>query len=145
MARGASNPAAPHPPSQALAEAGVSTVDGIVMDIGVSSMQLDQAERGFAFASDGPLDMRMAKDGPSAADFVNEAEESAIADVLFRYGEERQSRRVARAADTGSYVKITSAGAFNHIGQATNITANISAHDDAAGEAEDQDQGAGAP
>ena len=83
--------------AEALAEAGVSTVDGIVMDIGVSSMQLDQAERGFAFASDGPLDMRMAKDGPSAADFVNEAEESAIADVLFRYGEERQSRRVARA------------------------------------------------
>ena len=81
----------------ALAEAGIARVDGVVMDIGVSSMQLDQPERGFAFAADGPLDMRMAQDGPSAADFVNEADESDIADVLFRYGEERQSRRVARA------------------------------------------------
>lgn len=81
----------------ALAEAGVASVDGVVMDIGVSSMQLDQPERGFAFASDGPLDMRMAQDGPSAADFVNTADEAAIADVLFQYGEERQSRRVARA------------------------------------------------
>ncbi len=81
----------------ALAEAGVAQVDGVVMDIGVSSMQLDQPERGFAFASDGPLDMRMAQDGPSAADFVNTADEAEIADVLFQYGEERQSRRVARA------------------------------------------------
>jgi 16S rRNA (cytosine1402-N4)-methyltransferase len=81
----------------ALAEAGVAQVDGIAMDIGVSSMQLDQAERGFAFAADGPLDMRMAQDGPSAADFVNTAPEAEIADVLFQYGEERQSRRVARA------------------------------------------------
>ena len=81
----------------ALAEAGVARVDGVVMDIGVSSMQLDQPQRGFAFASDGPLDMRMAQDGPSAADFLNEAAEAEIADVLFQYGEERQSRRVARA------------------------------------------------
>lgn len=81
----------------ALGEAGVAQVDGVVMDIGVSSMQLDQPQRGFAFASDGPLDMRMAQDGPSAADFVNTADEAAIADVLFQYGEERQSRRVARA------------------------------------------------
>lgn len=81
----------------ALGEAGVSRVDGIVMDIGVSSMQLDQPARGFAFAAEGPLDMRMGQDGPSAADFVNTAGESDIADVLFRYGEERQSRRVARA------------------------------------------------
>jgi 16S rRNA (cytosine1402-N4)-methyltransferase len=81
----------------ALTEAGVAQVDGIAMDIGVSSMQLDQAERGFAFAADGPLDMRMAQDGPSAADFVNTAPEAEIADVLFHYGEERQSRRVARA------------------------------------------------
>lgn len=80
-----------------LADAGIASVDGVVMDIGVSSMQLDQAERGFAFASDGPLDMRMAQDGPSAADFVNTADEAEIADVLFHYGEERQSRRVARA------------------------------------------------
>lgn len=81
----------------ALAEAGVVEVDGVVMDIGVSSMQLDQAHRGFAFAADGPLDMRMSQDGPSAADFLNTADEADIADVLFRYGEERQSRRVARA------------------------------------------------
>lgn len=81
----------------ALSEVGVAQVDGIAMDIGVSSMQLDQAARGFAFAVDGPLDMRMGQDGPSAADFVNTADESDIADVLFRYGEERQSRRVARA------------------------------------------------
>ena len=81
----------------ALAEAGIASVDGVVMDIGVSSMQLDQPARGFAFASDGPLDMRMERSGPSAADFVNEASESDIADVLYTYGEERQSRRVARA------------------------------------------------
>ncbi len=81
----------------ALAEAGVARVDGIAMDIGVSSMQLDQSARGFAFAADGPLDMRMSQDGPSAADFVNTAAEGEIADVLFNYGEERQSRRVARA------------------------------------------------
>lgn len=81
----------------ALQEAGVTSLDGVVMDIGVSSMQLDQAQRGFAFASDGPLDMRMSQQGMSAADFVNEADEAQIADVLYLYGEERQSRRVARA------------------------------------------------
>ena len=80
-----------------MAEAGVASVAGIVFDIGVSSMQLDQRERGFAFASDGPLDMRMSQDGMSAADFLNEAEEAAIADVLYTFGEERQSRRIARA------------------------------------------------
>lgn len=80
-----------------LAEAGIAQVDGVTMDIGVSSMQLDQAERGFAFSSDGPLDMRMSQEGESAADFLNTAEESTIADVLYRYGEERQSRRIARA------------------------------------------------
>ena len=82
---------------EALAEAGITAVDAIAMDIGVSSMQLDQAARGFAFSRPGPLDMRMSSDGPSAADFLNEAEADEIADVLFRYGEERQSRRVARA------------------------------------------------
>ncbi|MGH6785959.1 MAG: 16S rRNA (cytosine(1402)-N(4))-methyltransferase RsmH [Novosphingobium sp.] len=81
----------------ALAEAGLARVDGIAMDIGVSSMQLDQPQRGFAFAAAGPLDMRMGQDGPTAADFVNGAAEGEIADVLYRYGEERQSRRVARA------------------------------------------------
>ena len=72
-------------------------VDGVVMDIGVSSMQLDRAERGFSFQADGPLDMRMAQDGPSAADFLNEADEAEIADVIYRYGEEPKSRRIARA------------------------------------------------
>ena len=81
----------------ALADAGVARVDGVVMDIGVSSMQLDQAERGFAFSAAGPLDMRMSQAGESAADFLNAAREEDIADVLYRYGEERQSRRVARA------------------------------------------------
>lgn len=81
----------------AMAAAGIAKVSGLVMDIGVSSMQLDQAERGFAFAADGPLDMRMSREGPSAADFVNAADETEIADVLYRFGEERQSRRVARA------------------------------------------------
>ncbi|MEZ5680254.1 MAG: 16S rRNA (cytosine(1402)-N(4))-methyltransferase RsmH [Erythrobacter sp.] len=80
-----------------MTSAGVSRVDGVVMDIGVSSMQLDQAHRGFAFSSDGPLDMRMSQEGESAADFLNSADEKLIADVLYNYGEERQSRRVARA------------------------------------------------
>ena len=72
-------------------------VDGVVLDLGVSSMQLDRAERGFSFASDGPLDMRMSRDGQSAADLVNGAEETLLADILFRYGEERASRRIAKA------------------------------------------------
>ena len=80
-----------------LASIGVTQVDAVVMDIGVSSMQLDQGDRGFAFMHDGPLDMRMSQAGESAADFLNTAEEEAIANVLYRYGEERQSRRVARA------------------------------------------------
>lgn len=80
-----------------LADYGIDAVDGITFDIGVSSMQLDQGERGFSFQKDGPLDMRMAQEGESAADWLNRAEEDEIADVLFHYGDERQSRRVARA------------------------------------------------
>lgn len=76
--------------------AGAEQVDGIVLDIGVSSMQLDQADRGFSFREDGPLDMRMSMSGPTAADFVNTAEEEDIANVIYRYGEERASRKVAR-------------------------------------------------
>jgi 16S rRNA (cytosine1402-N4)-methyltransferase len=72
-------------------------VDGVTLDIGVSSMQLDQAERGFSFQNDGPLDMRMEQSGQSAADFVNEADEADIADVIYRYGDEPKSRRIARA------------------------------------------------
>ncbi|MBL0916552.1 MAG: 16S rRNA (cytosine(1402)-N(4))-methyltransferase RsmH, partial [Sphingopyxis sp.] len=69
----------------------------IPFDIGVSSMQLDRDERGFPFQKDGPLDMRMAQEGESAAEWLNRAGEEEIADVLFHYGDERQSRRVARA------------------------------------------------
>ncbi|MGR3804275.1 16S rRNA (cytosine(1402)-N(4))-methyltransferase RsmH [Marinibacterium profundimaris] len=72
-------------------------LDGVVLDLGVSSMQLDQAERGFSFLRDGPLDMRMSQEGPSAADLVNELPEAALADILFQFGEERASRRIARA------------------------------------------------
>ncbi len=80
-----------------LQAANIRSVDGIVFDIGVSSMQLDQPERGFSFREDGPLDMRMAQVGESAADFLNNADENVIADILFTFGEERQSRRIARA------------------------------------------------
>jgi len=72
-------------------------LSGVVLDLGVSSMQLDQAERGFSFIKDGPLDMRMSQSGPSAADVVNTAEEDELADILYLYGEERASRRIARA------------------------------------------------
>ncbi|WP_149588857.1 16S rRNA (cytosine(1402)-N(4))-methyltransferase RsmH [Tabrizicola flagellatus] len=72
-------------------------LDGVVLDLGVSSMQLDQAERGFSFMKDGPLDMRMSQDGPSAADLVNTADEGLLADILYHYGEERAARRIAHA------------------------------------------------
>ena len=72
-------------------------LDGVVLDLGVSSMQIDQAERGFSFMKDGPLDMRMSQSGQSAADIVAEASEEALANILFHYGEERASRRIAKA------------------------------------------------
>lgn len=72
-------------------------VDGVVLDIGVSSMQLDEAERGFSFMREGPLDMRMAGEGDSAADLVNSLEEADLANLLFAYGEERKSRRIAHS------------------------------------------------
>lgn len=72
-------------------------LDGVVLDLGVSSMQLDQPERGFSFAKDGPLDMRMSQSGTSAADLVDTLSEGDLADILFHYGEERASRRIARA------------------------------------------------
>jgi 16S rRNA (cytosine1402-N4)-methyltransferase len=78
-------------------EAGLGPVTAVVLDIGVSSMQLDTPERGFSFRHDGPLDMRMGADGPSAADLVNEADEAELADIIYHYGEERRSRAVARA------------------------------------------------
>jgi 16S rRNA (cytosine1402-N4)-methyltransferase len=72
-------------------------LDGVVLDLGVSSMQIDRPERGFSFMADGPLDMRMSGQGTSAADIVNSASEGELADILFHYGEERAARRIARA------------------------------------------------
>jgi 16S rRNA (cytosine1402-N4)-methyltransferase len=72
-------------------------VDGVLYDLGVSSMQLDRAERGFGYRQDGPLDMRMGGDGPSAADLVNGLSEQELADVIFEFGGEHRSRRIARA------------------------------------------------
>jgi len=72
-------------------------LDGVVLDLGVSSMQLDEAARGFSFRNDGPLDMRMSQEGPSAADLVNETPEAELANIIFLYGEERASRRIAKS------------------------------------------------
>ncbi|MDX2073885.1 MAG: 16S rRNA (cytosine(1402)-N(4))-methyltransferase RsmH [Alphaproteobacteria bacterium] len=80
-----------------LAAQGVQKVDGVVLDLGVSSMQIDDAERGFSFRKDGPLDMRMGDAGENAADIVNYASEAELADILFYYGEEKQARRIAKA------------------------------------------------
>jgi 16S rRNA (cytosine1402-N4)-methyltransferase len=80
-----------------LAERDVTALDGVVLDLGVSSFQIDEPARGFSFRSDGPLDMRMSRSGPTAADLVNTLPESELADVLFEFGEERASRRIARA------------------------------------------------
>ncbi len=80
-----------------LADRGVNQVDGVVLDIGVSSMQIDEAERGFSFSKDGPLDMRMEQSGPTAADLVNGTPEKELADIVYQLGEERHSRRVAHA------------------------------------------------
>jgi 16S rRNA (cytosine1402-N4)-methyltransferase len=80
-----------------LRDRGIASLDGVVMDLGVSSFQLDQAERGFSFRADGPLDMRMEKSGASAAELVNSLPERDLADIIFRFGEERFARRIARA------------------------------------------------
>ncbi len=80
-----------------LAEHGVGELDGVVLDLGVSSFQIDDPARGFSFRSDGPLDMRMAAAGPTAADLVNGLPEAELADTLYQFGEERLSRRIAHA------------------------------------------------
>jgi len=80
-----------------MAAAGVGSVHGVALDLGVSSIQLDQAERGFSFRFDAPLDMRMGADGPTAADIVNETDEGDLADLIHKLGEERQARRIAKA------------------------------------------------
>jgi 16S rRNA (cytosine1402-N4)-methyltransferase len=85
---------------QHLAARGVTALDGVVLDLGVSSFQLDEAERGFSFRLDGPLDMRMGRDGPTAAELVNTLPERELADLIWEFGEERHARRVARAIVT---------------------------------------------
>jgi len=79
-----------------LSEAGIEKVDGIVLDIGVSSPQLDSAERGFSFKKEGPLDMRMGSSSLSAADVINTYDEKELADIIYKYGEEKNSRHIAR-------------------------------------------------
>jgi 16S rRNA (cytosine1402-N4)-methyltransferase len=80
-----------------LTQSGVARLDGVVLDLGVSSFQIDDPARGFSFRADGPLDMRMGRHGTTAADIVNSASEQDLADILFTFGEERASRRIARA------------------------------------------------
>jgi 16S rRNA (cytosine1402-N4)-methyltransferase len=87
--------------------------DGVVLDIGVSSMQIDRAERGFSFQADGPLDMRMEQAGPSAADFVNTADEAEIANVIYALGDEPKSRRIARAIVAAR--PLTTTGQLAHV------------------------------
>jgi len=94
-----------------LSAQGVSAVDGVALDLGVSSMQLDQAERGFSFMSDGPLDMRMEQKGQSAADVVNNFGEEDLANIIYEFGEERRSRWVAHAiVEARAEQKITRTG-----------------------------------
>jgi 16S rRNA (cytosine1402-N4)-methyltransferase len=83
--------------AEVLEEMGAAPVDGITLDIGVSSMQIDEGERGFSFREDGPLDMRMSQEGPSAADFLNTADEAEIARVIRIYGDEPRAKSLARA------------------------------------------------
>lgn len=79
-----------------LAQNKINKVDGIVLDLGISSMQIDRAERGFSLKQDGPLDMRMSNEGETAADFLNSADEETIANVIYKYGEEKKSRSIAK-------------------------------------------------
>ncbi|OAL78756.1 MULTISPECIES: 16S rRNA (cytosine(1402)-N(4))-methyltransferase RsmH [unclassified Acinetobacter] len=93
---------------EALAELGIEQVDGVMADLGVSSPQLDQAERGFSFMKDGPLDMRMDNSqGPTAAEWLTQIEEEALANIIFKYGEERYSRRIAKAIKAAGYIDTT--------------------------------------
>lgn len=93
---------------QELEARGISLVDGVMADLGVSSPQLDQAERGFSFMKDGPLDMRMDNSkGPTAAEWLVNIEEEALANVIFQYGEERYSRRIAKAIKAAGYIETT--------------------------------------
>ena len=105
---------------RALADRGIGPVDAIALDIGVSSMQLDRADRGFSFLADGPLDMRMSQSGMTAADFLNEADEAEIARVLRDYGEEPRARAIARA--------IVAARPIERTGQLAAIVRKVTGH-----------------
>ncbi len=107
-------------PFSEMAEAGLPPVDGVVLDIGVSSMQMDDARRGFSFRHDGPLDMRMGRDGISAADVVNGEDEERLADIIYAYGEERLSRPIARAI-----VRARKSGAIGSTRQLAEIVAGV--------------------
>jgi 16S rRNA (cytosine1402-N4)-methyltransferase len=102
---------------------GWDLVDGVVLDLGVSSMQLDEAERGFSFMQDGPLDMRMSGEGLSAADVVNTFDADKIADILYRFGEERRSRAIAAVI-----VKEREAQPFERTGQLARLAARVLGH-----------------
>jgi 16S rRNA (cytosine1402-N4)-methyltransferase len=102
---------------------GWERVEGVVLDLGVSSMQLDEAERGFSFMHDGPLDMRMSGEGLSAASVVNSFEEAEIADILYRFGEERRSRAIAAAI-----VKDRQVRPFERTGQLAALAARVLGH-----------------
>lgn len=114
-------------PFSLMQDAGLSIdwdqVDGVVLDLGVSSMQLDEAERGFSFLRDGPLDMRMSGEGPSAADIVNTFEKDEIADILFGLGEERRSRAIAAAI-----VKDRVKTPFERTGQLASLVERVLGH-----------------
>ena len=93
---------------QELENRDIGLVDGVMADLGVSSPQLDQAERGFSFMKDGPLDMRMDNSqGPTAAQWLVDIEEEALANIIFQYGEERYSRRIAKAIKNAGYIETT--------------------------------------
>ncbi|WP_166168558.1 16S rRNA (cytosine(1402)-N(4))-methyltransferase RsmH [Acinetobacter sp. SA01] len=93
---------------QELEALGIDQVDGVMADLGVSSPQLDQAERGFSFMKDGPLDMRMDNSqGPTAAEWLVDIEEEALANIIFQYGEERYSRRIAKVIKAAGYIETT--------------------------------------
>ena len=99
---------------------GWASVDGVVLDLGVSSMQLDEAERGFSFMRDGPLDMRMSGQGLSAAGVVNSFEKDEIANILYRFGEERRSRAIAAAI-----VKRREEAAFERTGELADLVSGV--------------------
>ena len=103
-----------------LTDVGVAQIDGLALDIGVSSMQIDDPSRGFSFREDGPLDMRMGDDGQTAADVVNESAERELADIIYKYGEERASRRIAKAI-----VKLRARTAITRSAQLANLVRGV--------------------